>query len=185
MVYVWLTLFILTIIVFWLANFIGMPGNWGIVALALIWMFVGPEHYRFTWVIVVVLTLLAIVGEAIEFGASVFGTKKLGGSTRGASLSVIGSIVGGLVGAIFGIPIPIPLVGILIGSILFAAVGAWVGATIGEKWDGKPLKESVQIGGAAFVGRLLGTAGKLVLGSTMVVLAIVSPFVFAGTVPAP
>ena len=69
--------------------------------------------------------------------------------------------------------------GLLIGSVLFAAVGAWVGATIGEKWVGKSTQKSVQIGGAAFVGRLFGTVGKLIMGSSMVVLAIAAPFCFS------
>lgn len=179
MIYVWLTLFILMILGFWLINLVGLPGNWFIVAICLIWMFFGPADYRFPWIVVAVLAVLALIGEGIEFGASVLGTKKLGGSGRGATLSVIGSVIGGIVGAIFGIPIPIPVVGILIGSILFAAIGAWVGATIGEKWVGKSTQESVKIGGAAFVGRLLGTVGKLVMGSVMVVLAIAAPFCFA------
>ena len=179
MIYVWLTLFILLLLVFWLLNLVGLPGNWLIVAISLIWMLFGPTDYQFSWIVVLVLAVLALIGEAIEFGASVLGTKKLGGSGRGAALSVVGSIIGGIMGAILGIPVPIPLVGMLIGSVLFAAVGAWVGATIGEKWVGKSTHQSVQIGGAAFVGRLLGTVGKLVMGSSMVVLAIAAPFCFS------
>lgn len=178
MIYLWLTLFVSLIVFFWSLNFIGLPGNWLILGLALAWMLVGPESYRFSWLVILVLALLATLGEAIEFGASVLGTKKLGGSTRGATLSVVGSIIGGIAGAIFGIPFPIPLVGMLIGSVLFAAAGAWIGATLGEKWVGKPLKESVQIGGAAFAGRLAGTAGKLALGAAMMAIAIVAPFFF-------
>lgn len=178
MIYVWLTLFILSVLGFWLVNLVGLPGNWLIIIACLLWMFLGPSDYRFSWMVVVALSVLALIGEAIEFGASVLGTKRLGGSSRGATLSVIGSIVGGIVGAIFGIPVPIPLVGMLVGSVLFAAVGAWIGASIGEKSVGKTNKESVQIGGAAFVGRLLGTMGKLVIGSSMVVLAIAAPFCF-------
>lgn len=177
MIYVWITLFIILILVFWLLNLIGLPGNWMIVAIAILWAIFGPLDYRFHWAVPVVLVVLALLGELIEFLASVLGTKKLGGSTRGATLSVIGSMIGGLVGAVFGIPVPIPLVGMLIGSILFAAIGAWVGATIGEKWVGKPTKQSLKIGGAAFVGRLLGTIGKLVMGSTMAVICIVAPFI--------
>ena len=177
MVYVWLTLFIVLVILFWGLNLIGLPGNWMIVAIALLWMFAGPDDYQFHWGIPVVLVLLAIIGELIEFLTSVLGTRKFGGSNRGASLSVVGSIAGGITGAVFGIPFPIPLVGMLIGSILFAGMGAWIGATLGERWMGKPLKESVKIGAAAFVGRLFGTAGKLMVGSTMVVLAIAAPFV--------
>lgn len=177
MIYVWLTLFILLVLLFWGLNLVGLPGNWLIVASAVLWIFVGPAQYQFHWGVPVALTVLAIIGELIEFLTSVLGTKTLGGSNRGATLSVIGSIVGGVLGGIFGIPFPIPLVGILIGSILFAGIGAWIGTTLGEKWVGKPMTESVKIGAVAFVGRLLGTAGKLMVGSTMVVLAIAAPFV--------
>ena len=177
MVYVWLTLFVVLVILFWGLNLIGLPGNWMIAAIALLWVFVGPDQYQFHWGIPVALVLLATLGELIEFLTSVLGTRKLGGSNRGATLSVIGSIAGGMAGAVFGIPFPLPLVGLLIGSILFAGIGAWIGATLGERWVGKPLDESVKIGAAAFLGRLLGTAGKLVVGSTMVVLAIAAPFI--------
>lgn len=177
MIYVWLTLFVLLVLLFWGLNLVGLPGNWLIVASAVLWIFVGPAQYQFHWGVPVALTVLAIIGELIEFLTSVLGTKTLGGSNRGATLSVIGSIVGGVLGGIFGIPFPIPLVGILIGSILFAGIGAWIGTTLGEKWVGKPMTESVKIGAVAFVGRLLGTAGKLMVGSTMVVLAIAAPFV--------
>ncbi|MDG1875071.1 MAG: DUF456 domain-containing protein [Mariniblastus sp.] len=176
MIYVWLIAFILLVLASWLLNFIGMPGNWAIVALALIWFFLGPEKFHFHWAVLIMLVVLAAIGELIEFLASVLGAKNLGGSNRGATLSVIGSIIGGLLGATFGIPFPVPLVGMMIGSILFAGIGAWIGATLGERWGGKPMKESVQIGGAAFIGRLLGTAGKLVMGTTMVILAIAAPF---------
>jgi uncharacterized protein YqgC (DUF456 family) len=179
MVYVWLSLFIVLIVLFWLLNLVGLPGNWMIVALALLWMIFGPADYRFSWVVVVVIAILALIGEAIEFGASILGTNKLGGSKRGATLSVVGSVIGGILGAIFGIPFPIPLVGSLVGSVLLAAAGAWVGAMIGEKWVGKQFQESVKIGNAAFVGRLLGTAGKLVMGSIIAVLTIAAPFFFS------
>ena len=161
---------------FWLINFFGLPGNWLILVAAVVWMFFGPAEFQYGWLVPVLLLALALLGEAIEFGASVLGAKKLGGSNRGATCSVVGSIAGGIAGAILGIPIPIPLVGMLLGSILFAGIGAWIGASIGEQWDGKTVKESVQIGGAAFMGRVLGTVGKVVVGFVMAVLAAIAPF---------
>ncbi len=178
MVYVWLILFFLLVPGSWCFNLLGLPGNWLILLTAAAWAAIGPADYRFTWIVVMVLFAMAILGELIEFGASVFGTRKLGGTKRGATLAVVGSMVGATLGAIFGIPFPIPLVGVLIGSVLFAATGALIGATIGERWVGKPIKESARIGGAAFAGRLLGTLGKLALGSAMAGLSIVAPFLF-------
>ncbi len=80
-------------------------------------------------------------------------------------------------GAVVGIPIPIPIVGLVIGSVLFACVGALVGAAIGEKWHGSKLDHSLKVGGAAFAGRLVGTLGKIAMGSAILVLAIVGLFV--------
>ena len=177
MIYVWLVLFIFAVVVFWAINFAGLPGNWLIVLTAALWFWLGPDAFQFSWLWLILLSLLALAGEGIEFVASVFGAKKLGGSNRGATLSVIGSMVGALIGALVGIPIPIPIVGILIGSMLFAALGAWAGAIIGEKWYGKTMEESVKIGGAAFVGRLLGTIGKLLIGTIMVALTIAATLI--------
>ena len=178
MAYVFLTLFILLVFVFWLVNLVGAPGNWMIVCIAAIWVLVGPEPFEFGWGVVIALIVIALIGELIEFATSVVGTKKLGGSTLGATYSVIGSVIGGLAGAIIGLPIPIPLMGPLVGSILFASTGALIGAMIGEGQKGKPLKDSAQIGAAAFAGRFLGTVGKLVMGSAMVGLTVIAPFVF-------
>lgn len=178
MVYLWLFLFFALVIIFWVTNLLGAPGNWFIIAIAAVWALIGPEEYRFGWGVVIGLIVIALIGEGIEFGTSVLGTKKLGGSARGATLSVIGSIVGGIVGVLMGLPIPVPLLGPLVGSILFASTGALIGAIIGEQWVGKPVTESLKIGGAAFIGRLLGTVGKLIMGSAMVALAIAAPFFF-------
>ncbi len=176
MIYVWITLFILAVMVFWVTNLFGLPGNWMIILIAAVWIWLGPsqEPYEADWTILVVLVVLASVGEVIEFGASIVGTKGLGGSKKGATASLVGSILGGIVGAVFGLPIPV--VGWIIGSVLFACIGALVGATLVEKLSGKPMKSSLKIGGAAFVGRMLGTVGKITLGSVMAIVAIVSLF---------
>ena len=174
MIYVWLTLLALVLLLLWAINFFGLPGNWGIVLAAIGWMLLAPEGFGYSWLTVVALVVLGLLGEAIEFLASVLGTKKLGGSNRGATCSVVGSIAGGIAGLFFGIPIPIPVVGSLVGAILFAGIGALIGATIGEQWEGKTVKESVQIGGAAFLGRVAGTIGKVVVGLAMVALTLIA-----------
>ncbi len=178
MIYVWLTLFILLVGGFWVLNFFGLPGNWMIILVAAIWIWLGPERFQFSWMVLLGLVVMAVVGEAIEFLASVFGTQRFGGSKRSAALSVFGSIVGGIAGAVLGVPIPIPVVGILIGSVLFASIGAMIGAMIGEHYQGTAVKDSMKIGSAAFMGRLLGTVGKITVGSAMVALCLVAPFIF-------
>ena len=173
-----LVLFLVAIVALWCLNLIGLPGNWLIVLTCVVWLLVGPERFAFSWGLVVALAVLAAIGEAVEFAASVVTTQKQGGSKTGATCSLGGSMIGGLAGAILGLPIPVPLVGSVVGSILFACGGAWAGAVVGEHWAGRSWDEAIPIGNAAFVGRLLGTVGKFTLGSAMVGLALLGPLYF-------
>ena len=173
MIYLWLTLMITFAIVAWVTNIFGLPGNWMILAVAILWYFVGPVSHAVHLFSVVVLLVAAGVAELLELVASIAGTKKYGGSKTGATLSLICSIIGGIFGAVL---IPIPVVGWIVGPILFACVGALVGAAIGEKMVGKPMKESLKIGQAAFIGRFIGTVSKVGIGSAMVVLLVIALF---------
>ncbi len=175
MIYVWITLFILFVIAGWSINLFGLPGNWMILLVAAIWMWLGPaERFGIDWPIIVALVILALIGEGIEFLASVLTTTRLGGSRLAATYSVIGSVLGGFAGAFIGLPIPV--VGWIVSSLLFASIGAMVGATAAERWTGKTVKDSVKVGSAAFTGRMLGTVGKMILGSMMMVVSIVALF---------
>ena len=173
-----LVIFLITVVGAWCLNLIGMPGNWLIVLICLLWLWIGPLRFQFSYWLLAPLIALGIVGELIEFAASVVGTRKYGGSKTGATCSLIGAMIGGLAGALFGLPVPIPLLGSVVGSILFASGGAWAGAILGEHWNGRPWEEALPIGNAAFVGRFLGTVGKFTLGAAMVGLAILGPFCF-------
>jgi uncharacterized protein YqgC (DUF456 family) len=63
-------------------------------------------------------------------------------------------------------------VGTLIGVVLGASLGALAGAMAGEKWKGRDWRESWQVGQAAFLGRLLGTVGKIIFGSMIVAITL-------------
>ena len=174
MIYVWIVLFVVAVGTFWLLNVFGFPGNWFTAALVALWMWLGPDNppLQIGWPILVAILVLAGVAELIELLASVIGAKQIGGTRRGAWLSLFGSIIGGIAGAVIGFPVPI--IGWLAGSIFFACVGALLGAVIGERWAGKPMKESLHVGGMAFAGRFFGTASKVILGSVIAVVAILS-----------
>lgn len=172
--YLVLLLVVLVLGVSWIANLFGLPGNWIMVAVCLIWFLCVSHETR--WGIelpfLILFVALAGIGELIEFGASVLGTRKAGGSRKAATYSVVGSIIGGIIGGIFGLPIAIPMVGMVVGSVLFACAGAMIGATLGERSHGSEMKKSVQVGGAAFAGRFVGTVGKIALGSAILVIAV-------------
>ena len=179
--YVLVVIFILTLIVCWFSNLFGLPGNWLIVFLNAVWYFgTDPEtQWHVSLGMVILFTVLTGIGELIEFGASVLGTKKVGGSRRAATCSIIGSVVGGIIGGVVGLPIAIPLVGIVVGSILFACGGAMVGATLGEKWQGSKMNKSLTVGGAAAAGRFVGTVSKVAVGFVILVISISALFVKA------
>ena len=119
---------------------------------------------------VVVLAVLAGIGELLELATSALGTRKAGGSRKGALLAVVGSFVGSIAGVILGFPIPV--VGSLVGALLFAGCGAMLGAYLGERWDGKENREAWRVGITSFWARLVGSFAKLLVG--LIMIAVVS-----------
>jgi uncharacterized protein YqgC (DUF456 family) len=111
---------------------------------------------------------LALAGEVLELLASVLGAKRLGGSTRGAWLAMAGSLLGALIGLVLGTGLPV--VGNVLGCLMCSALGACLGSIWGERSLGRPWEHSLQIGGAAFWGRLLGTLSKAILGTAIVLV---------------
>jgi uncharacterized protein len=157
----------------WFGTIIGLPGNWLMLVLAAgLAAFVSSESYLYVpWWAVGVLFALAVLGEVFEFVAGALGVGKLGGSKRAAALAMIGSVIGAVVGLFVGIPVPV--IGSLIASLLFGGLGAGIGAVIGEHWKGKDLEPSLNVGVAAFIGKVIGTVGKGLFGGAMACLMLI------------
>jgi hypothetical protein len=160
----------------WGMNVLGMPGNWIIVGLALLGTFGFQPDVRPHVSLGIGILLLAIagLGELLEFAASALGVSRLGASKRATALAIVGSIVGAVAGLFAGSIIPIPILGSVIGSLLLGGAGAAAGAVGGERWAGREWDESLQVGHAAFWGRLLGTVGKAVCGTAACVVFLVA-----------
>ena len=160
----------------WALNFITLPGNWLIVAIAIGAAALPYDGQPFvSWAGVIVLLVLAAIGEGLEFLASAAGAAKQGASKRGVSLSILVAMVGSVLGA--GAGVPVPVVGPLIGAVLGGGLGAFVGAYLGEAWKrGRAHRDRLSIAKAAFNGRLVGTVGKLLVGAIMVVVFVVALF---------
>jgi uncharacterized protein len=158
----------------WLLTLLNMPGNWLMVLATVTYAYFVPveSSAAIGWKVVVVLLVLAALGEILELVAGAAGTAKAGGSGPGAVLALLGSITGGILGVFVGVPIP--LVGPIFAALLFAGLGAMVGAMLGEMSVGRNLAASWQIGKAAFWGRLAGTLGKVLIGAVMVAVVIAS-----------
>lgn len=168
---VWAVLLLVILLVFWGSTLVGAPGNWLMILAVAIYAYFVPPQWRvgIAWSTVLLLAVMAAVGELIELLASAYGAAKVGGSKRGAALSLLGSIIGGLAGVF--IALPVPVVGPIIGALLFASVGALAGAMLGEYWKGREQGDIWKIGQAAFWGRLLGTLAKVWVGAVMIVTA--------------
>ena len=175
--YAWAILLVVACCASWVAVLFTLPGNWGIAALAALFtVLLGIEDGRgIGWVTVIVLLVLAAVGELVEFVAGAAGAAKQGASRRAMMLALIGTVAGSLAGAIIGVPIPI--LGPIIGAVGGGAFGAFVGGYLGETWKGRSQPESLAVGKGALIGRLLGTFGKLLVGAVMVVIVAVDAFV--------
>lgn len=170
MVHVWAIGLLLANGLAWVSTAFTLPGNWLIVGFTALYAYFLPQELepRVGWTVVGITFALAALGELIEFIAGAAGAAKQGGSRRGVVLAIVGAFVGSLSGA--AVLSPIPLIGPVIGALGGAAVGAFAGAYYGEEGMGRTQAERIAIGKGAMIGRLLGTAGKLLIGIVMLVI---------------
>ncbi len=176
MVYVWAVILLLANTGAWLATVFTLPGNWFLFAFTLLYALFLPEEMtpRVSLTVVVIVGVLAVLGEVVEFVAGAAGAAQQGGSRRGVVLAIVGAFVGSILGAIFTIPIPI--LGPIIGALGGGALGSFVGAWLGEHGNERTHEERWQIGKGAFYGRLWGTAGKMAIGAIMLALVTLDSF---------
>lgn len=159
----------------WVATFFSLPGTWVIVALMALAAWFLPEDptrsLGISWGEVIALAVLAGLGEVVEFASGAAGAQRVGASRRSVMLSLIGAAVGSVAGAFVGLPIPV--LGLIIAPLLGGGAGAFGGAYLGEAWKGRDHDARMSVSRVAFVGRVLGTAGKLIIGLVMVVVATI------------
>ncbi|AQT68442.1 hypothetical protein STSP2_01606 [Anaerohalosphaera lusitana] len=170
MLYVYV--FLLVILnAFWLMfTFLALPGNWLVVLSTWGFAWWTWEERVFSVATLVVITVLAVIGEIIEFFAGMGGAKKAGASWLGA----VGAIIGMVFGAVFGtVLLGVPFVGTLAGACVGAGIGAW-GL---EMMRGKEFEESFRFGLGAGIGTLIGTGSKFVLGVVIWIIVAVAGFV--------
>lgn len=146
------------------AQIVGLPGTWIIFVNALVLRLLYGEA-RLSWSTVVLLGIAAAAGEILEFYTSAVGVRSQD-SLRGSTVAaVVGAIVGGIAGApfLFGVgAIPGMAAGAFFAVFLLALIG---GRRPGEAWS---------IGYGALIGRLKGTAVKILISVFMLIFLIVS-----------
>lgn len=132
---------------------LGLPGTWLMVGVA-----IGDAAIMGArgvgWVTIVGTAVLAVIGEALEWGLTGRYARKYGGSRR----AEWGAIIGGIVGAIVGVPVPI------VGSVIGAFAGAFLGALVAEFSRGSGAVGATRVATGALLGRVVAAALKTAIG---------------------
>jgi uncharacterized protein len=105
----------------------------------------------------ILLLILYLFGEMLEYVLLIVGTKRVGGSNA----AVVGALLGGIAGAILGTAVL--GVGIIIGTFL----GIFVGAFSGELLLGRGVVKSLKAGAGSVVGRGASIAAKVFIALIM------------------
>ena len=177
MYYVWAVMLVVLLGAAWLTTLFVLPGNWMMVGLAALfaWLLPAADGRGISWTTVAVACGLAALGEVLELAAGAAGAKREGASRRAVVLALAGTVAGSMIGAF--VSLPVPVVGPILGAVGGGAAGAFAGAYVGESWKGRDTAQSLAAGRGALIGRLLGTAGKLLAGAVMFVVIAADAFV--------
>ncbi len=142
----------------------GLPGLWIMIASAVCYRILLPDH-PISWFTIVAITILAIIAEVFEFTLTGKYARKYGGSRRAGW----GAIIGGFIGMMVGIPIPV------IGSVIGAFAGSFAGAFIAEISGGKSnTAGATRVATGALVGRVVATAMKVGIGCAIAAWILVA-----------
>lgn len=167
MLYLWVTLLIL-LNGFWLLLVpMAIPGNWLIVISTALFAWWQRGQGVFSIYTLIVITILAFLGEVVEFLAGAGGAKKAGAGWLGAIAAIFGAILGGIIGTIV-----LPLLGTIIGACL----GAGAAAAIMELVTGKEPDASIRTGFGASIGYLIGSLTKFAIGAAIWLIVAAAAF---------
>ena len=167
MIYVYLVILILFNACWLLTVPFMLPGNWLMLVTTYLFAWWQWDMGIFGWPLLIAITILALIGEIIEFFAGAGGAKKAGSGWLGALAAVGGAIVGAIVGT--GI---MPVLGTILGACFGAGLATW----IVERITGKEQDESVRSGVGAGTGVLIGTVSKFCIGCLIWLLITIAAF---------
>jgi uncharacterized protein YqgC (DUF456 family) len=137
---------------------LGLPGLW-VILLGIIgygWL---TDFRTLSAGFLILVTVLALLGEVFESWIGFRFARKYGGSSRAGW----GALVGGLIGAVVGVPVPI------VGSVIGGFVGAFLGAALFEYTRARQSGVAAKAGWGAVLGRAAAAALKMAIGIVMTV----------------
>ena len=157
-----IALLVLVLIGGFIAVVFGLPGTWIILGASIVYGWF-TDFAVITVKLLVLLFAIAAIAELTEFGASVWGARRYGGTKK----AMLGTLLGGLVGAIALSPLMFGL-----GSIVGAFFGAFVGAFFVTYLEERKMSDATRVGWGAFLGRVFATVFKGAAAVTMIGLDI-------------
>ncbi len=162
--YVLLALYILVSLAGLVSLIFGLPGTFIILGASVLYGWYGGFS-DITVRVIIILVVLALAGELIEFLLGILGSKKYESSNR----AIVGSIIFGIIGAVMGAPFFFG-----IGAVIGAFAGAFAGAILMELSQGKKMDEAIKSGWGAFLGRVAGTISKGAVGIAMIAITVLA-----------
>jgi uncharacterized protein YqgC (DUF456 family) len=157
MITVYVSLFLLLLLACLGLNIFGLPGNWLLVGLLVLWDVLHPDPpFGFGFYALVVGVGLA--GEAVELFAQLFGAKRYGATGKGN----LGGFLGAFAGALLGAPFFLGL-----GALFGAVAGAFVGCYVFERAHGRTDPEARRAAMGAMYGKVFGITAKVACGVVM------------------
>mgnify|MGYP004637257511 CR=1 FL=1 len=144
-----------------LLNVLGLPANWLILVLAVLWCVGVPQENGMGPWYWAGMCALAVAGEVLETGVQLLKARRHGSSSAGT----LAGMIGGIAGAILLAPLFFGL-----GALMGALGGAWLGCLLMELLKGRSRREAFDAAFGTLVGRFLGTLCKCGVGAAMVAM---------------
>jgi len=157
-----LTLFILILFAGIFSTLFGIPGTIIILLDVILYaMITGFEKIGIK--LIIVLIVLSVLAEAIDFALGMMGAAKFGASPKGVWASVIGGVIGAVVmtPTLFGL-----------GTVMGMFLGGFTAVLIVELIHQRQLKPALRAGYGAFLGRFGGIFVKGFFSLIMIILTL-------------
>ncbi|MFA5424217.1 MAG: DUF456 domain-containing protein [Phycisphaerae bacterium] len=167
MIYLWSILLILINTICLPITAFALPGNWLMVITTTAFAWLLREQNFISVYTLIAITLLAFIGEVLEFFGGMGGAKRAGAGFWGSLGAIIGAITGAIAGTFL---IPVPFIGTIAGSVLGAALGS--AALTTAKGENKRTTIAMHAG----LGQFIGSTMKLIAGVVIWFVVAVAAF---------
>jgi uncharacterized protein len=136
-------------------NVASLPGNWVLLAGALaLSLYHGGRNPH--WGVLLVILVILLAAEVVEFLSGMIGTRKFGGSKAASWAAIVGAMIGGIV----GVP-PVTVMVLGADHLVMAMVGAFGAAWVAELIQDKKMKPALLAALGAALGRGAGLVAKI------------------------